>query len=242
MAIRLAKIFHSDKPIIRIECVDVSHTSGKDTRIGMVVFEDGQPLKNAYRLYSSKENKALIEGGDDYAALAFWMKRRIMSNKPWPDLILIDGGRGQINAVQRVLYEENIQESFLVAGIAKARNIMGKVDRRAGNVGDNVFLLGRSNPLPLKEGSPELLFLQHIRDVAHYFVLGRHRKARRNTALVGELLRLPGIGQATAKLLWNHFKTVEAMTRATQADLEAIPGIGKSKARMLSERLQSLRN
>ena len=98
------------------------------------------------------------------------------------------------------------------------------------------------NPLTLKEGSPELLFLQYVRDTAHNFVLGKHRKARKNTALLGELLRIPGIGQATAKLLWSHFKTVEAMTCATIKDLEAIPGIGEAKARMLAERLQSLRN
>lgn len=239
---KLAKVFHSDKPINRIECVDVSHISGTNTRVGMVVFEDSQPLKSEYRIYSTREDGSSFIKGDDYAALASWAKQRIKSGPPWAELILIDGGRGQINAVQRVFTEQQVNGLFILAGIAKARNEVGRVDRRAGNVGDKIFISGRSNPLPLKEGSPELLFLQHVRDTAHNFVLGRHRKVRKNTALLGELLRIPGIGQATAKLLWSHFKTIEAMTYATVTDLESIPGIGEAKARMLAERLRTLRN
>lgn len=242
MSAKLAKVFHTDKPIFRIECVDVSHISGTNTRVGMVVFEDSQPLKSDYRIYSTTEDNSPFTKGDDYAALASWAKRRIQSGPPWADLVLIDGGKGQINAVQRVFNEHHLKGVFVLAGIAKARNEEGRVDRRAGNIGDKIFVVGRMNPLSLKEGSPELLFLQYVRDTAHNFVLGKHRKARKNTALLGELLRIPGIGQATAKLLWSHFKTVEAMTCATIKDLEAIPGIGEAKARMLAERLQSLRN
>lgn len=112
--------------------------------------------------------------GDDYAALAEWMRRRLESGPPWADLVLIDGGRGQVSAVQRIVRESNAEGLFLLAGIAKARDDMGRADRRAGNVGDRIFLPGRSNPLPLRDGSAELLFLQHIRDTAHHFVIGRH--------------------------------------------------------------------
>lgn len=240
ISVKLAKVFHRDKPIIRIECVDVSHTGGTNTRIGMVVFEDGQPLKHAYRTYQLKEEEISMVGGDDYAALASWVRRRRQSKEPWPDLLLIDGGRGQISAVQSVLNEENIQEDFVLAGIAKARNPMGRVDRRAGNLEDKIFLSGRSNPLSLKAGSQELLFLQHVRDTAHHFVIGKHRKARGKAALLGELTRIPSVGQATAKLLWNHFTSIEAMSCATEEDLQAIPGIGVAKAESLVKRLKLL--
>ncbi|MEG2140427.1 MAG: excinuclease ABC subunit UvrC [Bilophila sp.] len=225
-------------PLRRVECVDVSHTGGSSTRVGMVVFEDGQPQKSAYRAYTLEGDTAC--NGDDYAALAAWMRRRLASGPPWADLVLIDGGRGQVSAVQRVLYEEGATGHFLLAGIAKARDENGKTDRRAGNVSDRIFLPGRSNPLPLRDGSAELLFLQHVRDTAHHFVLGRHRKARGEAALSGELLRIPGVGKATAQLLWDHFKTLEEMVSATPENLAAIPGIGPRKATLLAERLKAM--
>ena len=126
-------------------------------------------------------------------------------------------------------------------GIAKARDEAGHADRRAGNIADRIFLPGRANPLPLRAGAPELLFLQYIRDTTHHFAIGRHRRARTAAALTGELLRLPGIGPHTARLLWDHFGSVEAMTEASQAALAALPGIGPRRAALLRERLQGLR-
>ena len=128
-----------------------------------------------------------------------------------------------------------------VTGIAKARDDMGRADRRAGNVGDRIFLPGRSNPLPLRDGSAELLFLQHIRDTAHHFVIGRHRRARAGAALSAELLRIPGVGKATARLLWDHFKALDAIIAATPAQLAAIPGIGPRKAEALAGSLKRLK-
>lgn len=111
---------------------------------------------------------------------------------------------------------------------------------RAGNVADRIFVPGRANPLPLREGGPELLFLQNVRDAAHRFAIGRHRRARRGAALSGELMRLPGIGPATARLLWEKFESVEAMRTATPEDLRSLPGIGKAKAAVLLEKLKNL--
>lgn len=252
MAERLAHIFQAAvlpsrteekqvvPPIRRVECVDVSHTSGTSTRVGMIVFEDGDPLKSAYRQYALEGDSACH--GDDYAALAEWMRRRLEAGPPWPNLLLIDGGRGQVSAVHRVLRESGAEGCFLLAGIAKARDEQGHADRRAGNIGDRIFLPGRTNPLPLREGSAELLFLQHVRDTAHHFVIGRHRRARTGAALSGELLRIPGVGKATARLLWEHFPSLEAMTQATPEKLAAIPGIGPRKAALLAERLHALRH
>ncbi len=231
---RLAKALHLSGPPMRIECVDVSHTGGQQTRVGMVVFEDGKPERSQYRAY------AMPDSGDDYATLYAWVARRIESGPPWADLLLIDGGRGQLGAVQRALREAGKDDLFALAAIAKARDEEGHADRRAGNVADRIFVPNRANPLPLREGGPELLFLQNVRDNTHRFAIGRHRRARQGAALSGELMRLPGIGPATARLLWDHFGSVDAMRAAGVEDLCKIPGIGPAKAALLREKLRGL--
>lgn len=231
---KVGRALHLPAPPLRIECVDVSHTSGRQTRVGMVVYEDGRPCKQAYRTY------AMPDSDDDYATLHAWIGRRIESGPPWPDLLLIDGGRGQLSAVGRALTEAGHVGLFPIAGIAKARDAQGHADRRAGNVADRIFLPGRSNPLPLKEGCPELLLLQQIRDAAHGFAISRHRRARQNVAMTGELMRLPGIGPATARLLWDHFENASAMRQASFEELAALPGIGKKKALNILGKLQKL--
>ena len=249
---RLCTALQAATPIRRVECVDVSHTGGCDTRVGMVVFEDGRPSKPDYRTYAMENTN-----GDDYAALSQWAVRRMHDGPPWADLVLIDGGRGQIAAVLRA-FKQALQESqasgqpleaagpgglpFVLAGIAKARDEEGRADRRAGNVRDRIFLPGRSNPLPLKEGSSELLFLQHVRDTAHHFALGRHRRAHAGAALEGELTRIPGIGPAMARRLWEAFGTFENMLAATEAELSKVPGVGPVTARRLAEKFRRLRD
>ncbi len=231
---RLAKALHLAAPPQRIECVDVSHTGGRQTRVGLVVFTDGRPSRPDYRAY------AMPDSGDDYATLRAWVARRLESGPPWPDLLLIDGGRGQLAVVERALAEAGQTGLFSLAAIAKARDERGQADRRAGNVADRIFVPGRANPLPLREGGPELLFLQNARDAAHRFAIGRHRRARQGAALSGELMRLPGIGPATARLLWEKFGGVEAMRAAGLEELRALPGIGPAKAALLKEKLGGL--
>ncbi len=232
---RLAAALHLSTPPQRIECVDVSHTSGMQTRVGMVVFEGGKANTSAYRQYAMPDGTS-----DDYATLAAWVGRRLESGPPWPDVLLIDGGKGQLSAVLRALQEQGQEGLFALAAIAKARDEQGHADRRAGNIEDRIFLPGRSNPLPLRAGSPELLFLQHIRDCTHRYAIGRHRQARGNAALSGELMRIPGIGPHTARLLWDAFENTDAMRAASQEDLATIKGIGKKKAQDLWKKLQNL--
>lgn len=231
---RLAKALHLPAAPLRIECVDVSHSSGQQTRVGMVVFADGQPARQDYRIYS------MPDSNDDYATLHAWVARRLESGPPWPDLLLIDGGRGQLAAVERGFAEAGESGLIPLAAIAKARDENGQADRRAGNTADRIFIPGRVNALPLRDGCPEILFLQNIRDAAHRFSISRHRRARGKAALSGELMRLPGIGPATARLLWDGFGSLEAIRNAGPEALAALPGIGPAKAARIREKLAKL--
>lgn len=230
-SVNLGRALGLEKPVRRIECVDASHIQGEGMRVGMVVFVDGQEEKNAYRLYTFPE----LEGSsDDYLALASFAARRMESGPPWPDLLLIDGGRGQLSAVERALREHGGQDIKLAA-LAKGET------RRAGELGDVVFRPGRKNPLPIKGGSPELLFLQHVRDTAHRYVISRLRRHKRKTLLSSDLERLPGIGPKTARLLWEHFGNLENILQADMESLSALPGFGPKKTQTVHQALQSLR-
>lgn len=214
----------------RIECVDASHIQGEGMRVGKVVFVDGREEKSAYRVYSFPG----LEGtADDYLALASFVARRVKSGPPWPDLLLIDGGKGQLGAVERAMAENGLADVPLAA-IAKGES------RRAGELGDVIFRPGRKNPLNLKSGSPELLFFQHVRDTAHRFVISHLRRHKRAAQLSSDLDNLPGVGPKTARLLWEYFDSIEAMTKATAEDLARLPGFGPRKAAALHSRLQSL--
>ncbi|MDR2161198.1 MAG: excinuclease ABC subunit UvrC [Desulfovibrio sp.] len=238
----LAERLRAPVPLRRIEAVDISHTSGRHTKAGMVVFEDEEPLYSAYRQYSLDTALAQrrADPGDDYAALAAWADRRADSGPPWPDLLLVDGGKGQLSSVVRSFSERGLDGAFFMASIAKARDDSGRADRRAGNVGDRIFLPGRANPLPLSPGCPELLFLQRIRDAAHDFTLGRHRRARAAHALSGELTRLPGVGPVLARRLFERFGSLADMAKAGPQALAAVPGLGPALSRLIANRLALL--
>jgi len=229
---RLQKALKLPEEPFRIECVDASHLAGRDMRVGQVVFEEGRRNSEASRLYSFPE----LEGSsDDYAALAAWAVRRVESGPPWPDLVLIDGGRGQLSAVGRALTECVDDTCWELAAIAKGPS------RRAGELDDQIFRPLRKNPLPLKPGSAELLFLQKVRDTAHRFVLGRQRRARKKAVLSSELTSLPGIGPKTARILWDRFESLDAMMEANISDIQSLPGIGKKKAEKIHLALQGLK-
>lgn len=226
----LARALGMEGEVERIECVDASHIQGEGMRVGMVVFVDGREEKSAYRTYSFPE----LEGtADDYLALASFVARRLKSGPPWPDLLLIDGGKGQLASVERAL-AENGATDIPLAAIAKGES------RRAGELGDVIFRPGRKNPLGLRPGSPEMLLLQHVRDTAHRYIISRLRRHKRATQLSSELDKLPGVGPKTARLLWEHFDSALAMTKAGVEELAALPGLGPKKAEALHAALKSL--
>ncbi len=232
LAALLADALRLATPVRRIEAVDVSHLGGQGVRVGMVVFEDGRPRTDAYRVHAMPE----LEGThDDYLALAHWAERRIKAGPPWPDLLLIDGGLGQLAAVQRVCSAAGLEQTWNLAAMAKA-------GRRGGELEDKVFRPGRKNPLPLRPGSKELLFLQQIRDAAHRFVISRQRQARKRKALDTRLEAIPGVGPKTARLLWNHYPDIAAMARASLEELTALPGLGADKAGKVYEGLREGRD
>ncbi|GAB6061107.1 excinuclease ABC subunit UvrC [Desulfonatronum parangueonense] len=220
MGTLLAEQLHLPARARRVEAVDVSHLGGQGVRVGMVVFEDGHPRKDAYRIHAFPE----LEGThDDYLALAHWAGRRVAAGPPWPDLLLVDGGRGQLSAVMRALTEAGVEPSWPVASIAKA-------GRSGGELEDRVFRPGRKNPLQLKPGGKALLFLQHLRDSVHRFTITRQRQSRKKPALESRLTSIPGIGPKTSRLLWNHFPDIDAMRKASLEELAALPGLGPDKA------------
>ncbi|OLN31007.1 Excinuclease ABC subunit C [Desulfovibrio sp. DV] len=215
----------------RLEAVDVSHLGGKGVRVGLVVFEDGVAKKSDYRTYAFAEAEGT---SDDYLTLAAFAAKRAAAGPPWPDLLLIDGGKGQLAAVGRALDEAGVGGAFALASIAKG-------DRRSQNEMDDViFVPGRKNPLALRSGSPELLFLQRVRDTVHDYSIGRQRLARNKAGLASDLLALPGVGPKTAKLLWDAFGSVPAMRAASLDDIRAGTGLGPGRAAVVLAALASL--
>lgn len=225
--LNLGRMLKLEKEPFRIECIDVSHQSGQNTRVGSVVFEQGEPVKSDYRLYNLPD----ISPGDDYQALRRFISRRKNSELAWPDLLLIDGGSGQLNTVIRAIKESEIN-GLNLAAISKGPT------RSKSQLNDQVFIPGRKNPLPFKPGSPELLFLQRVRDETHRFVIGSLRKAAGKSMKKSRLENIPGIGPKRAKALWEYFKDLDLITNAGPEELQNVPGIGPKKAIQITEALK----
>lgn len=218
--LNLAGFLHLKKEPVRIECVDVSHQSGQNTRAGSVIFEQGQPLKHLYRLYSLPE----IQPGDDYQAMRRFISRRKNSDLDWPDLLLLDGGLGQINTVLKTLDEFALNGLFGVAAISKGPT------RSKSQLHDQVYIPGRKNPVSMKPGSPEMLYLQKIRDEAHRFVIHSLRRAAGKTMRQGNLESIPGIGTKRARALWEHFRDLDLILNAGIDELTKVAGFGPKTA------------
>ncbi|MCG6873428.1 MAG: excinuclease ABC subunit UvrC [Gammaproteobacteria bacterium] len=213
-----------------IECLDISHTQGEETVGSCVVFDLGGPRKSAYRRYN-------IEGitpGDDYAALAQLVRRRYpkrrTNNEALPQVLLIDGGRGQLSAVRAVLDEEKISEDrMLLVAVAKGAS------RKPGR--EQLFLSGRGTPLILAADSPALHLVQQIRDEAHRFAITGHRRRRGKRAVRSSLEGIPGVGPARRQALLTRLGGQQGVQRAGIADLTRVPGISDALARRIFESL-----
>lgn len=197
----------------KIECFDISNLQGTDTVASMVVFVDGKPKKSLYRKFIIKD----VEGPDDFASMREVVKRRYTKVKEeteeMPDLIVVDGGKGQLSVSVSILKELGFNEQEII-GLAKKL--------------EEVFLPEHSEPQSIPKSSSSLKLIQHIRDEAHRFAITFHRKRRDKRTFQTELTQIPGIGEKIAEKLLINFDSLENIKNATAAELANV--IGRSKA------------
>ncbi|MFA5123476.1 excinuclease ABC subunit UvrC [Zavarzinia sp.] len=228
----VAETFELDGPPKRIEVYDNSHVMGTNAVGGMIVAGPEGFQKNAYRKFNIKSTD--ITPGDDFGMMREVLTRRfkrLMDENPerdengaaWPDLVLIDGGAGQLSAALGILRGLGIEDVPLV-GIAKGP------DRNAGR--ERFFRPGKPE-FSLEQRSPVLYFLQRLRDEAHRFAIGTHRAKRGKEAVRSALDEIPGVGPARKRALLHHFGSAKEASRAGLADLEKVPGISKTVAKLV---------
>lgn len=208
----LARVLDLPRLPERMECFDISHTQGIETVASMVVFEHGRPAKQEYRRFKLKT----VQGKpDDFKSMAEIMGRRYGERDwPAPDLIVIDGGKGQLHAALPIIREAGCEAPV----ISLAKRI------------EEVFVEGRSDSIILSHHTPELQLLQAIRDEAHRFAITYHRSLRGKRNLVSILDHIEGIGPKRRKALWGAFKNLDAMKAATVEELAAVPGMTRQAA------------
>jgi excinuclease ABC subunit C len=212
----------------RLECFDISHTSGTDTVASCVVFGAEGPLKSDYRRF----NISGIQAGDDYAAMYQALTRRYKRVRdgeiPKPDVLLIDGGKGQLSEAAKVLAELKVEGVTLI-GVAKG------ADRRAGQ--EQLFLLGEDTPTILPPDSRALHLIQRVRDEAHRFAIAGHRRKRAKRHSQSILETIPGLGPVKRRELLKQFGGLQGILRAGVDDFIHIRGFGRDLAEVIYEHL-----
>ena len=222
LLIQLQKKLQISKLPERIECFDNSNISGTEPVAAMVVFEKAREKSSDYRKYKIKT----VTEHDDYAYMAEVLKRRFgkgEDSRPFPDLLMVDGGKGQLNIALAVIREMNLQGEFDIIGIAKK-------DEKKGEKQDKIFKPGRVNPLSFGREGDLLLFLQRIRDEAHRFAISFHRQRRTKKTLQSTLDTIPGIGRKRKATLLQHFKSIKNIRDAELDEICALPGFSRTVA------------
>jgi len=203
-------------------CFDISTTQGTDTVGSLVWFENARPKRSEYRKFKVKT----VEGSDDFASIhevvRRYFDRRVRDEKPLPDLIVIDGGKGQLSAGYAALQELGLTDRPLIS-LAKRE--------------EEIFLWGREEPLKLSRRSPALRLLQQARDEAHRFAVTYNRKRRSMRTVTSELLRVPGIGPVKRRQLLKEFGSVQGVRDAGEEAIAKLPGFNPERARKLLESL-----
>ena len=215
----------------KIEGLDISNLQGQMAVGTIVSFNDGLPLKSGYRNYKIKN----IDQVDDYGMMSELARRRL-SKDVLPDLFLLDGGKGHLQSVKKVMEEFPDKDLPEIAAIAKA-------DSNHPDNTDKVYIFGRKNPISLRKDHPVLLLLMRIRDESHRRAIGYHKKLRSRGFIKSRLDIIPGIGPQRKKLLLQHFGDIKAISMAKTEDLMLVPGISERVAgeifRALSDMSQS---
>ncbi len=207
----------------RLECFDISNLMGGLAVGSMAVLQDGKPAPKEYRHYRIKS----VEGMDDFGMMREVLVRRLThkpERPPLPDLMILDGGKGQLNVALDVLNQMGLKGIDAV-GIAKAR------PGQAGKGEDRFFIPGRKNPVRFARNSRGLHLLQRIRDEAHRFALDYHHKLRHKARLRSLLDEIPGVGPTRRKALLKHLGSLQRIQDATENELTAVPGMNRQVAR-----------
>ncbi len=198
-----------------IECFDNSNIQGTNPVAACVVFKDGKPSKKDYRHFNIKT----VEGPNDFASMEEVVYRRykrlLDENQPLPNLIIIDGGKGQLSSALKIMDELDLRGKIAIIGIAKRL--------------EELFYPGDSVPLYLDKKSETLKVIQQLRNEAHRFGITFHRDKRSKASLVSSMDNIPGIGEKTMETLIKHFKSVKRLKLATEKDIEAVVGLSRAK-------------
>ncbi len=248
----LAQILELSEQPKRIEGYDISHIQGTDPVASQVVFIDGIPSKQHYRKYKIKDPNVFIGHSDDFASIYEVIHRRfrkwsrfkknggdfsILNDKTnskldnellsdWPDLIMIDGGKGQLNAAIKALKELNLEEEVTICSLAKKN--------------EEIFIPGLTNSLETDENQKGVLLLRRIRDEAHRFALSFHRDKRSKRMNRSQLSQISGLGPSRIRELLEHFKSIDAIRIASKEDLSKVKGLGKNSVNDIYEYFHEL--
>ena len=243
----LAQLLDLASPPRRIEGFDISHIQGSDAVASQVVFIDGLPAKQHYRKYRIQSSSIRSGHSDDFMAMAEIMRRRFRrwaqakaegadlaelrrqassalhtgGLNDWPDLVMIDGGKGQLSAVMEALRELNLHEDLVVCSLAKQR--------------EEVFLPGAKQPIESEAGQLGIVLLRRLRDEAHRFAISFHRQQRGERMKRSRLSDIPGLGPKRVKELLAHFRSIDAIQLASAEAIAKAPGVGPALARQVWE-------
>lgn len=248
----LAQILELSEQPKRIEGYDISHIQGSDPVASQVVFIDGLPSKQHYRKYKIKDPNVFIGHSDDFASIYEVIHRRfkkwsrfkesggdfsILNDKTnskldnellsdWPDLIMIDGGKGQLNAAIKALKELNLEEEVTICSLAKKN--------------EEIFIPGFTKSLDTDENQKGVLLLRRVRDEAHRFALSFHRDKRSKRMNRSQLSQISGLGPSRIRELLEHFKSIDAIRIASKEDLSKVKGLGKNSVNDIYEYFNEL--
>jgi len=224
----------------RIECFDISTIHGANAVGSMVTFINGEPDKNLYRHFRIRTIDA-SSGGDDFGMMLEVLKRRFARGKEeadLPDLIVVDGGKGQLAMALTAMAEIGI-EGVEAVGLAKMRVQAAPRSSEIERLEERIFLPGQSNPVILRRNSNALFLLQRVRDEAHRFAITHHRKLRSKQTLYSTLDRIPGVGNARKRALLRAFGSVKRIEEASLEDLLKIPSMNEKTAQDILEALRA---
>jgi len=218
----------------RVECYDVSNLGGSLAVASRVVFEDGRPRKADYRKYRIRE----ATGGDDLDCLREVLRRRLAraASEPLPDLLMVDGGRGQVAVAAAALADAGLEGGAEVLGLSKERDAgatSARVRRGGGLKSERLWRPGRVNPILLPPQSRGLLLLQRVRDESHRFAIEFQRSLRSRAGLTSILEELPGIGPGKRRALLKQLGSLRAVRGASEATLRSVPGVSAADAETL---------